>query len=193
MVILLNRILFVTRDTKAKNALIDYLKSSNDKIIDVALGAPDAKEKLAASAYDIIMINYPIDSHTDASFAIECTQTTASGVIALLKNKEIESLAERLEGHGIIVASKPVSRLVLNQAIKFAILSKNRVSHISEENTKLHVQIEQIKLVNRAKWVLVKYLNMSEDQAHKYIEQQAMDRRISKKKIAEKILKTYEH
>ncbi len=83
--------------------------------------------------------------------------------------------------------------MVLNQAIKFAELSKNRVLTLNEENLKLQDKIVQIKLVNRAKWVLIRYLNMTENQAHKYIEQQAMERRVSKKKIAEKILKMYEH
>ena len=35
------------------------------------------------------------------------------------------------------------------------------------------------------------YLRMSEQQAHRYIEKQAMDMRASKKSIAERILKMY--
>ena len=39
------------------------------------------------------------------------------------------------------------------------------------------------------KCILVEYLRMSEQQAHRYIEKQAMDMRTSKRNIAENILK----
>ena len=46
--------------------------------------------------------------------------------------------------------------------------------------------------MDRAKCVLIQYLNMTETQAHRYIEKQAMDLRTTRRQIAEGILKTYE-
>ena len=43
----------------------------------------------------------------------------------------------------------------------------------------------------RAKWLLVSELKMTEPNAHHYIEKQAMDRCVSKREIAEEIIKTY--
>jgi len=51
--------------------------------------------------------------------------------------------------------------------------------------------MEEVRLISRAKCVLIQYLNMNEAQAHKYIERQAMDMRIAKKAVAENILNTY--
>ena len=51
--------------------------------------------------------------------------------------------------------------------------------------------MEEIRMVNRAKWLLISELQMDEPQAHRYIEKQAMDRCISRRKIAEEIIKTY--
>ena len=53
--------------------------------------------------------------------------------------------------------------------------------------------ISDIKLIDRAKITLVEYLNMSEDESHKYIEKQAMDLRITKVEVAKSILKIYEN
>jgi response regulator NasT len=193
VVTVLDKILLVTRNTKSKDALLKYLINDLNRTVEVADSVESGKLKLAETTFDLIIVNYPLDSHTDASFSIYCAQSTSAGVIALLKSKEIDALSERLEKYGIIVINKPILKVVLNQAIKFAELSKNRVLTLNEENLKLQDKIVQIKLVNRAKWVLIRYLNMTENQAHKYIEQQAMERRVSKKKIAEKILKMYEH
>ncbi len=47
----------------------------------------------------------------------------------------------------------------------------------------------EIRLINRAKWVLIEKQGMSEQDAHRYIEKQAMDRCVSKRIIAEEILR----
>ena len=52
--------------------------------------------------------------------------------------------------------------------------------------------MEEIRLVNRAKWILIEQLKMTEADAHHHIERQAMDRCVSKKEIALGIIKTYE-
>ena len=52
-------------------------------------------------------------------------------------------------------------------------------------------KMEEIRIVNRAKWLLISELKMDEPQAHRYIEKQAMDRCISKKEVAEEIIRTY--
>ena len=55
----------------------------------------------------------------------------------------------------------------------------------------LQEKMEEIRLVNHAKWVLIEQLKMTEEQAHKYIEKQAMDRCITRRSVAENILSTY--
>lgn len=45
----------------------------------------------------------------------------------------------------------------------------------------------EIRLVNKAKWFLISELSMSEPEAHRYIEKQAMDRCIPKRSIAEEL------
>ena len=47
-----------------------------------------------------------------------------------------------------------------------------------------------IRLVNRAKCLLIERKAMTEQEAHRWIEKQAMDRCVSRKVIAEQILQT---
>ena len=49
-----------------------------------------------------------------------------------------------------------------------------------------------MKVVARAKCALMQSLKMTEAEAHRYIEKQAMDLRLSKREVAENILKIYE-
>lgn len=52
-------------------------------------------------------------------------------------------------------------------------------------------KMEEIRIVNRAKWLLISELKLDESEAHRYIEKQAMDRCVSKKTVAKEIIKTY--
>ena len=55
----------------------------------------------------------------------------------------------------------------------------------------LEERMREIRTVNRAKWLLISERGMSEAEAHRWIEKQAMDRCISKREVADEIIKTY--
>ena len=59
------------------------------------------------------------------------------------------------------------------------------------KNLSIEEKMEEIRLVNRAKWILIEQLKMTEAEAHRHIEKQAMDRCTGKRDIALGIIKTY--
>ena len=52
--------------------------------------------------------------------------------------------------------------------------------------------ITDIKRADRAKGLLMKFKNMSEEEAHRYLEKTALDRRVSRRQIADEIIDFYE-
>ena len=70
--------------------------------------------------------------------------------------------------------------------------NQKELDFLKFQNQKLQNKLEEIRLIDRAKCVLIQYLNMTEQQAHRYIEKQSMDLRQSRVVTAESILKTYE-
>ena len=62
---------------------------------------------------------------------------------------------------------------------------------LSSQTTKLKVKMEEIKLVNRAKMLLMQNMSMAEAEAHRFIEKEAMDTGQKKIAIAENIIKRY--
>jgi len=94
---------------------------------------------------------------------------------------------------GVLTISSPVDKSVLRMALVLAKSAQNRIRHMQAENTQLKQRIEDIRLINRAKYILISCLNMSEQDAHKYIERHAMDTRSTRRAVAEGILRTYEN
>ena len=62
---------------------------------------------------------------------------------------------------------------------------------MEQKTASIEEKMEEIRLVNRAKWLLIEQLRMTESEAHRYIEKQAMDRCVTKCSIAENIISMY--
>ena len=69
--------------------------------------------------------------------------------------------------------------------------ARERLRKSVKKALSIEEKMEEIRIVNRAKWLLISELKMDEQGAHRYIEKQAMDRCISKRIVAEEIIKTY--
>ena len=53
-------------------------------------------------------------------------------------------------------------------------------------------KMAEIRLVNRAKWLLIERENMTEAEAHRYLEKRAMDLRVSRVEVAKQVIQTYQ-
>ena len=113
-------------------------------------------------------------------------------MILLVRQDIADGVSEKVEDYGIVVVEKPLVKPLFYQALRLVSISSQRIRNLRNENTRLQTKIEEIRLIDRAKCTLIQYLNMTEEQAHKYLERQAMDMRVSKKKIAQRILNAYE-
>ena len=69
--------------------------------------------------------------------------------------------------------------------------SRERLRIFEQKTVSVEEKTEEIRLVNRARWLLINYLKMEEPDAHRYIEKLAMDRCVPKREIAAEIIKTY--
>lgn len=86
---------------------------------------------------------------------------------------------------------KPVSEETLFPAIEIAIAHHQRLVNMEKEIKKLKEELATRKILDRAKGILMKKLNISEAEAFRQIQKQSMQRRKSMKAIAEAIVVTY--
>ena len=121
-----------------------------------------------------------------------CVRNIPVGVVALVPEEELAAAESALESSGAAVFGSRVSAPVLCAALHTAAGAGARLRAAGEENERLKEKLGDAKLIGRAKCALVRYLNMTEADAHRFIEKQAMDRRISGREAALDILRTYE-
>lgn len=59
-------------------------------------------------------------------------------------------------------------------------------------NRSLKDRLSEIKVIDRAKCLLMEHEQLSEAQAHRYLEKRAMDSQMSRLQVAEQLLKKYQ-
>ena len=126
----------------------------------------------------------------DTDFAINVADSYST-ILLLIPNEHFDEISYRVEGYGILTITKPFEPFYFYNMVKIAIAVQYKVQVLSSQTTKLKVKMEEIKQVNRAKMLLMQNMNMSEQEAHRYIEKEAMDRGMKKTAISEEIIKTY--
>ena len=158
-----------------------------------AASCTEARQKMMGSRCAVVLINIPLSDECGTALASDLAENTPSSVIAVVKNEQEPEFRQSLEPAGISVLGRPFPHTSFHQALYDAASAYARTQIISQENQRLQIKLIDLRIVNRAKYALIQYLGMTEEQAHKYIEQQAMNQRISKRIAAENILKTYEN
>ena len=72
--------------------------------------------------------------------------------------------------------------------IEIAISRHLQMKSLAAEVADLHDRLETRKLIDRAKGILMKALNLSEPEAFSWIQRAAMDRRLTMKEVAEAVI-----
>ena len=143
---------------------------------------------LVDGMFDLVLVNTPLPDEFGHELAQTVTHDTMAGVILFAKAEIADSVAEKVEDDGVFVIPKPISRVLLTQALRMTRAAHQRLTGLQSENRRLQQRIEDIRAVDRAKCLLIECCAMSEPEAHAYIEQQAMKQRRAERQIAEAII-----
>lgn len=187
-----NSVLVVSASGKVTGLLGEILPPSAFKPILTVTSCGEARRALMTADYDIVVVNAPLGDEFGSEFALNLVRSGSCVAMLIAPNEVYEQVADKVERFGVLTLPKPLGRGTLYSAMRIAAATRARLRAMEKENKSLAAKMSEIRLVNRAKWALIEHLGMSEEQAHKYIEKQAMDTRLSKKDVAEGIIRTYE-
>ncbi len=188
----MDSVLIVSSTDKGKVNIAEFLKTHDFSEITTVKSGSEARSLLNQKDFALVVINGPLCDESGEELSLRVTEISMAGVILIVKSEIADDVFAKVENHGVFVLSKPLNRSLFFQTLKLMAAARKRLWSLQNENVQLKKKIEDIRLVDRAKCVLIQHLNFTEPQAHRYIEKQAMDRRISKREVAEGILNTYE-
>jgi len=184
-------ILLVSSIDKFNASLRQLLPESRFNPLHIASGINESKRVMAEKAYDFVIINYPVSDDDGIRFAIDTSSMKNTVVLLLVRSEIYIDIFEKVVDQGVFVLSKPIAKTVFYMIIDWMATARERIRMHESRTQSLEEKMAEIRLVNRAKLLLISEMNMDEPMAHRYIEKQAMDRCVNKRIIAEEIIKKY--
>ena len=151
------------------------------------------KELFAENPYDIALLVLPFEDRFGADTAAFLSKSYDTEVIAFVPSKLYDDVCSKLARSGILILPKSAPRALIINALRNSVHTKEKLDGLREEKQTLTEMVNEMKLVNRAKCVLIEYLRISEKEAHRQMQKRAMDQRITLSEVAADILKTYEY
>ena len=151
----------------------------------------DARRKIVETSFDIVLINAPLPDDFGTQLASDICGRSDAGVLMFVASELFQEVSEQATERGILTLPKPTSTQMITHFLRVLCAVRERTRRMEEKQASVEEKIQEIRLVNRAKWALIQCLGMAEEEAHRYLEKQAMDHRISKREAALQILATY--
>lgn len=185
-------VLLVSSSGKFNAAFQTLLSQSRYDPIQVASTVGKARQLLLEKPYDFVIINTPLPDGSGNQLASDLCGGRETVAMLVLRPDSYVELWGSMAQQGVLTLQKPTSREMAQQALRWMVAFRERLRGSQKKAVSLEEKMEEIRLVNRAKWLLIEKLKMSEPDAHRYIEKQAMDRCVPRTQVAKSILRTYQ-
>lgn len=166
------------------------LKENGFSQVETASNGGEARRLLLAGDWDLLLIAAPLPDEFGHDLATDAAEQGLP-VLLSVKAELWEEASARVGPAGVVALVRPFSRAVFAQAVGMLRAAQAQVGKLREENKKLRQKLEELRAVSRAKCLLVEYLHLDEESAHKYIERAAMEERKTRRAVAEEIIAEY--
>ncbi len=183
-------VLLVSASEKLNTAMASALPSTDFWPIRTVRSVSQARRLTLETPFDLILVNSPLPDGGALQFCIDVCSRSESGVLLLVPGEDYEETYYEALPHGVMTLSRPVTREILTQSLRLLCAVRERLRSVGKAQTTVEEKMEELRLVNKAKWILMERQGMKEDEAHRAILRQAMEQRVSKKEIAEKIIRS---
>ena len=184
-------VLVVSSQPKFNEAIAPMLPPSEYYPVCFTGNIAAARREMLSRSYDLVIINAPLPDDPGTRFAIDTSNRVDTVVLLLLRAENYEDVNERVTSHGVFTLQVPVPAGTLRQGLKWMVSARERLRRMETKNLTVEEKMEEIRTINRAKCLLISELKMTEPDAHRLIEKQAMDRCLPKIEVAKNIIRTY--
>lgn len=185
-------VLIVSNSEKFNSSLTAALPENRYCPVKVVPGMGACKRELLDRSYDIVVINTPLPDDYGSRLAIDLSSDIGLGVLLFVKSENFAAVYDQVTEYGVLTVSKPANGQIVLQSLLLLCATRERLRRMEKKTASIEEKMEEIRLTNRAKWVLIDNLGMNEGEAHKYIERQSMNRCLPKKQIAAEIIAQYD-
>jgi len=180
------RILVAEDEALIRMDLVEMLQEAGYEVIAQATNGEEAIALALEHQPDLAILDVKMPVLDGISAA---EKIIAIAPVLMLTAFSQRELIERARDAGVMAyVVKPFTIGDLVPAIEIAISRHTQMKSLAVEVADLHERLETRKIIDRAKGILMKALNLSEPEAFSWIQRAAMDRRLSMREVAQAVI-----
>ena len=180
------RILVAEDEALIRMDLVEMLQGAGYEVVAEASNGQEAVDLANLHKPDIAILDVKMPVMDGISAAEKIINIAPVLMLTAFSQKE---LVDRARDAGVMAyVVKPFTITDLVPAIEIAMSRHLQMRSLADEVADLHERLETRKLIDRAKGILMKALNLSEPEAFSWIQRAAMDRRMSMKAVAQAVI-----
>ncbi len=180
------RILVAEDEAIIRMDLVEMLEEAGYEVIAQASNGAEAVELAKEHLPDLAILDIKMPILDGISAAEQIIGISPVLMLTAFSQRE---LIDRARDAGVMAyVVKPFTISDLLPAIEIAISRHLQMKSLADEVADLHERLETRKLIDRAKGILMKALNLTEPAAFSWIQREAMDRRLNMRAVAQAII-----
>jgi AmiR/NasT family two-component response regulator len=180
------RIVVAEDETLIRMDLVEMLTEAGYQVVAQATNGQEAIDFANEFKPDLIILDVKMPVLDGISAAEQIIKICPVLMLTAFSQRE---LVERARDSGVMAyVVKPFSINDLLPAIEISVSRHHQMKSLEAEVADLYERLETRKLLDRAKGLLMKALNLSEPEAFSWIQKTAMDQRTTMKAVAEGII-----
>ena len=183
-------VLIVSASEKFDTQMRALLPGTDYYPIHSAASVGQARRRLLETAYDLVLILTPLKDDFGSQLAVDVCADSSAGALLFVKGELFDGVSAKVAEYGVMVLPMPTSSPMVSQSLRMLCAQRERLRRMEARQQSVEEKIEEIRLVNRAKWLLIEREHMSENEAQHFVEKQSMDQRITKRRAAEDIIQS---
>ena len=184
-------VLLVSSSPKFNESMLALLPESRFYPVAAVSDVSSARRRLLENKYDIVIINAPLPDDFGTRLALNICDNSGTAVLLFVKAEHYPDINGRVSPFGELALPKPTTSQAVSQSLQLLCGTRERLRRMEQKTASIEEKMEEIRIINRAKLLLMEQLKMTEKEAHRFIEKQAMDRCVTRITIAQSILSTY--
>jgi response regulator NasT len=180
------RILVAEDEALIRMDLVEMLQEAGYTVVAEATNGEEAIALATEHQPDLAILDVKMPVLDGISAAEKIISIAPVLMLTAFSQKE---LVDRARDAGVMAyVVKPFTIGDLVPAIEIAMSRHSQMRSLADEVADLHERLETRKIIDRAKGILMKALNLSEPEAFSWIQRAAMDRRLTMKEVANAVI-----
>ncbi|KGG80527.1 response regulator receiver protein [Caloranaerobacter azorensis H53214] len=181
-------IVVVSSNDKIRNIISGLLKKRGYSIYEASDGASAIRLARSLKPHLVLMdFNLVGAGAYNTARIIEDDNLSSVIFITSNPNKNFIELLKNMTIYAYITI--PINPSQLYQIVEFSLINSSKIKELKIKVDKLENKLRARKKIEKAKGIIMRMYNISEDEAYTYMRKKSMDRCITMEQLAEEILK----